>query len=114
LPKSSRWEPPTQKVSGPPSAPIGVEQPHAGASATTPARPVLGEAPSGATFKMKVLAELVRQFEGAYIDDRRRLGGGGGRLWVENPKQHVKLERMLVHWGFKWAQARQAFYFPES
>jgi hypothetical protein len=46
---------------------------------------------------MKTLAEIVRRFDGAYIDDKRRPGGYGGRLWVEDPKQDRKLEQMLLH-----------------
>jgi hypothetical protein len=78
------------------------------------ARPGLLEAPRGAPFKMAVLAEAVRRFEGAYIDDRRRADGGGGRLWVENPKQNVQCEKVLKAWGFVWAESRQAYYFPEK
>jgi hypothetical protein len=63
---------------------------------------------------MKTLAELVRRFDGAHIDDKRRPDGYGGRLWVEDPKQDPKLEQMLLHMGFKWAQSRAAFYFPEK
>jgi hypothetical protein len=72
------------------------------------------DAPAGAPFKMRVLSALLDRFEGAYLVDRRREGGGGGRLWVENPKQHAQLDKMLKIWGFRWAESRQAFYYPEA
>jgi hypothetical protein len=73
----------------------------------------LAEAPQGASFKMAVLAEMIRRVDGAFIDDRRKTDGTGGRLWVENPKQNFQLERMLKLWGFVWAASRGAYYFPE-
>jgi hypothetical protein len=91
-----------------------LEQPRAPAPEGAQKSDFLPDAPRGASFKMKTLAELVRRFDGAYIDDKRRPGGQGGRLWVEDPKQDSKLEQMLLHLGFKWAPSRQAFYFPES
>jgi hypothetical protein len=62
---------------------------------------------------MAVLAEMIRRVDGAFIDDRRKTDGTGGRLWVENPKQNFQLERMLKLWGFVWAASRGAYYFPE-
>jgi hypothetical protein len=90
------------------------EQPRPAASSGVQNPSFLPEAPRGASFKMKTLAELVRRFDGAHIDDKRRPDGYGGRLWVEDPKQDPKLEQMLLHMGFKWAQSRAAFYFPEK
>jgi len=63
---------------------------------------------------MAVLAEAVKRTDGAYIDDRRKAAGTGGRLWVENPKQSLQLEKVLKQWGFVWAESRQAFYLPEK
>ena len=72
----------------------------------------LTEAPRGARFTMKTLADAVARVKGAYIDDKRRKDGG--RLWVEDPQQDPWLEKTLLQFGFKWADSRQAFYFPES
>lgn len=69
--------------------------------------------PKGARFEMSALADAVAEFPGAYIDDRR-VNGRGGRLWVVDPKKHAALEKMLVRWGFRWANAREAHYYPES
>jgi hypothetical protein len=76
------------------------------------AKPYIAEAPRGASFKMAVLAEMVRRIDGAHIDDRRETDGG--RLWVENPRQVFQLEKMLRQWGFVWAKSRGAYYFPEE
>jgi hypothetical protein len=83
-------------------------------SSNSDRRTYLPEAPRGASFKMAVLAEMVRRVDGAFIDDRRKADSTGGRLWVENPKQNVQLEKLLKGWGFVWAASRAAYYFPES
>nr|WP_229289101.1 EH signature domain-containing protein [Burkholderia pseudomallei] len=62
---------------------------------------------------MVTLQTLVERFQGASIDDRRN-GSGGGRLWVEDPKQRTLLAAELSAMGFKWANNRQAWYFPEA
>jgi len=100
----------------PPSATLSPRPvPSAGAAPSSQdPKPRLADAPRGAPFKMAVLAEAVKRSDGAYIDDRRKAGGTGGRLWVENPKQNLQLEKVLKQWGFVWAESRQAFYFPEK
>lgn len=70
-------------------------------------------APQGAAFSMESLRRLVAQFAGVRIDDRR-MRNGGGRLWVEDPKQDARLEPLLRKWGFRWAPARAAYYYPET
>jgi hypothetical protein len=62
---------------------------------------------------MAVLVEAVKHTEGAYVDDQRK-AWGGGRLWVQNPKQNLRLEKVLKQWGFVWGDSRQAYYFPEK
>lgn len=69
--------------------------------------------PKGARFEMSALAAAVAEFPGAYIDDRR-VSGRGGRLWVVDPKKHARLDKILLRWGFRWANAREAHYYPES
>jgi len=60
---------------------------------------------------MESLRRVLPLFEGARIDDRRR---DAGRLWVEDSKQDPRLERLLKEWGFRWASARAAYYYPEN
>lgn len=62
---------------------------------------------------MAALRALVTRFRGASIDDRRS-NASGGRLWVEDPQQRATLGSELKALGFKWANSRQAWYFPES
>lgn len=73
-----------------------------------------GAGPDGAVPgpNMPTLEALVRRFRGATIDDRR--GPGRGRLWVEDPLQRVQLASELKALGFKWANSRQAWYYPEG
>ena len=59
------------------------------------------------------LKVLVRRFHGARIDDRRS-STSGGRLWVEDSSQSTLLAAELKALGFKWANSRQAWYFPEA
>lgn len=61
---------------------------------------------------MTALAALLRRFPRASTNDKR--GTGGGRLWVEDPLQRVQLGRELESMGFKWANSRSAWYYPES
>jgi hypothetical protein len=82
-------------------------------SSSSGGKTYLAEPPPGASFKMAVLAEMIKRVDGAFIDDKRKADGTGGRLWVENPKQNFQLERMLKLWGFVWAASRGAYYFPE-
>ncbi|SIT36556.1 conserved hypothetical protein [Paraburkholderia ribeironis] len=63
---------------------------------------------------LAVLRALLKRFGGASIDDRRKSETSGGRLWVEDPMQRMLLARELKAMGFKWANSRQAWYFPES
>ena len=69
-------------------------------------------APVGAKFKMHDLHVLLANNPGAFIDDRR--GASGGRLWVDDPKQRVALGLALKALGFKWANKRLAWYYPED
>ena len=69
-------------------------------------------APKGASFSMESLRRLVTQFQGVRIDDRR--AAVGGRLWVEDSRQDARLGRLLKEWGFRWAPARSAYYYPEN
>ena len=62
---------------------------------------------------MATLRAVVSRFKGATIDDRRSTANGG-RLWVEDPRQRVALASELEPLGFKWANSRQAWYYPES
>lgn len=61
---------------------------------------------------MAALAALLRRFPRASTNDKR--GTGGGRLWVEDPLQRVQLGRELESMGFKWANSRSAWYYPEA
>lgn len=65
------------------------------------------------TPNMAALGVLIERFHGASIDDRRN-ASGGGRLWVEDPMQRTQLASELKAMGFKWANSRQAWYFPEA
>jgi hypothetical protein len=76
-----------------------------------PSAPSSDGAPKGALFSMDSLRRLIAQYPQARIVDRRY--SSGGRLWVEDPMQHSKLERQLKAWNFRWAEARSAFYFME-
>lgn len=69
-------------------------------------------APAGARFTMSQLRELINGHPGVAIVDKR--GPSGGRLWVEDPKQRIELGNELKSLGFKWANSRQAWYYPES
>jgi len=69
-------------------------------------------APEGAAFTMMYLRSLIDGHAGVTISDNRSVGGG--RLWVEDPKQRVGLGNELKRLGFKWAERRQAWYFPEG
>ncbi|WP_445680981.1 EH signature domain-containing protein [Radicibacter daui] len=59
---------------------------------------------------MAELNSLISRFGGAYIDDKRSTLWG--RLWVEDPRQHEQLAAELKALGFRWADRRQAWYFP--
>ncbi|WP_321927865.1 EH signature domain-containing protein [Paraburkholderia guartelaensis] len=63
---------------------------------------------------MGALRVLLERYDGASIDDRRKSVSGGGRLWVEDPMQRTSLGAKLKDMGFRWANSRQAWYFPES
>lgn len=76
------------------------------------------QAPKGAPFSMPLLEETVGRFKGASIDDKRAgpAGGSGvsGRLWVHDPYVRTPLGSALKRFGFKWADKRQAWYYPEN
>ncbi|PXW22305.1 EH_Signature domain-containing protein [Paraburkholderia caballeronis] len=62
---------------------------------------------------MLALKALMAQFPGASIEDLRN-GSGGGRLWVKDSLHRTLLATELSVMGFKWADRRQAWYFPEA
>lgn len=62
---------------------------------------------------MVVLRTLLTRYRGASLDDRRSTASGG-RLWVNDPLQRVALGSELKALGFRWANSRQAWYFPET
>ncbi len=62
---------------------------------------------------MTRLNAIITRFRGASIDDRRK-SSSGGRLWVEDPLQRAQLASELKSLGFKWANSREAWYYPES
>jgi transposase len=59
---------------------------------------------------MAKLNSLISRYDSAYIDDKRSTLWG--RLWVEDPRQHEQLALELKALGFRWADRRQAWYFP--
>jgi hypothetical protein len=81
-------------------------------SAASADKPAADGAPLGATFTMHDLRALVAGTTGAAIQDRR--GTSGGRLWVDDPRQRVGLGMALKELGFKWANKRFAWYYPED
>jgi len=66
--------------------------------------------PVDAQFTMAALNRLIEGHPGVKIDDRR--SALGGRLWVEDPAQRIGLGNELKRLGFKWANRRQAWYYP--
>jgi hypothetical protein len=62
---------------------------------------------------MSAVQGLVSRFRGAKILDGRG-AVNSGRLWVEDPLQRVQLASQLKTLGFRWAERRQAWYFPET
>lgn len=71
----------------------------------------LDGAPAGASFTMRELQFLVKQFSKAFITDLRVRSSG--RLWVEDPYQRSQLADELKNYGFKWAATRKGWYYPE-
>jgi hypothetical protein len=61
---------------------------------------------------MGELRALIGGFERAIIKDLR--GKTGGRLWVEDPKRNAVLAEKLKRLGFRWANARFAWYYPDK
>lgn len=61
---------------------------------------------------MTFLRDLIQRFPGAVIDDKRTTSGG--RLWVKDARLRKGLDSALNDLGFKWADSRQAWYFPEN
>jgi hypothetical protein len=70
-------------------------------------------APSHRSPDINEVRVLVGRFLSATIDDRRAKSGAG-RLWVVDPLQRAKLATELRALGFKWADSRKAWYYPES
>lgn len=69
-------------------------------------------APLGASFTMASLQQMISGHSGVVIDDRR--DASGGRLWVEDPLQRLGIAAALGGLGFKWANSRKAWYYPEN
>lgn len=93
----------------------GIQRPAASNSGANTSNRRIGTpdgAPDGAQFTMLSLKNLIEGHPGVGIDDRR--GASGGRLWVEDPKQRIGLGNELKRLGFKWANSRQAWYYPEN
>uniref|UniRef100_C5CL41 Zorya protein ZorC EH domain-containing protein n=1 Tax=Variovorax paradoxus (strain S110) TaxID=543728 RepID=C5CL41_VARPS len=62
---------------------------------------------------MAILRALIGRFRNASINDKRE-GASGGRLWVDDPLQRASLATELRAMGFRWANSKQAWYFPET
>jgi EH_Signature domain len=101
-----------------PQAAIVENRPATQTTVQRPARgrsgPYLANAPGGASFEMDRFVDLVHEFDGACVNDARKVDGSGGRLWVENPRQVFQLEKLLKELGFEWAASRGAYYFREK
>ncbi len=69
-------------------------------------------APKYAKFSMEELSALVNGWQDASIRDMRSTKGG--RLWVEDPQKRRALAARLQALGFKWANKRDAWYYPEA
>lgn len=100
----------TGGTSAPGSSPRGVLL--SGGAARPPSTLAAGRAPSGARFTMTTLQECLSGHAGARINDKR--GANGGRLWVEDPMQRYALNKQLKEWGFRWAEKRKAWFYPET
>jgi hypothetical protein len=61
---------------------------------------------------LQTLSTLISRFHTATIDDKRN-NSNGGRLWVNDPLQRTLLATELKAMGFRWADSKQAWYFPE-
>ncbi len=101
-----------------PSAPGATAWGEASTSSTRTRGTRAGTATSRSTTRrddpdMAVLRALIARFQGASIDDRRSTTNGG-RLWINDPLQRRQLRSELVALGFKWAERRQAWYYPEQ
>jgi hypothetical protein len=68
-------------------------------------------ASSGSAPDMAALDALLSRFRGASKSDAR--DSSRGRLWVEDPLQRAQLASELKSLGFRWADKRQAWYYPE-
>lgn len=87
----------------------------ASAQSRTPAMtgfPLKDHAPPGAPFSMEELQRLVGRHFSAHIRDSR--GANGGRLWVEDDMDSPSLAGRLKELGFRWANSRNSWYYPES
>lgn len=72
---------------------------------------VSNRAQENAKFSIDNLKELVSNYSEAHINDYRN---NGGRLWVEDPRQHASLATALRRWDFRWSKTRNAWYYPED
>ena len=70
------------------------------------------QAPLGAPFSMEELQRLVARHLSARVRDSR--GASGGRLWVEDDMDSRSLAGRLKELGFRWANSRSSWYYPES
>nr|WP_283254197.1 EH signature domain-containing protein [Ramlibacter paludis] len=91
------------------SAPPAIQTTEAGSKAGNSLGTI--GAPRGAKFTMDALRTIVGQYPGAQITDRR---SEGGRLWIQDPQLRFKLDAHLKGLGFKWANTRDAWYYPEN
>jgi len=69
---------------------------------------ISSKAPSGAPYTMRQLQDALALGR-ATIEDSRP----GGRLWVNHNQQYSTLGKQLQAWGFRWADKREAWYYPE-
>lgn len=59
-----------------------------------------------------LVREVLRQYPGAYFQDKRE--GQRGRIWVFDELNNPQLEKTLRGMGFTWSEARKGWYLGES
>lgn len=69
-------------------------------------------AKNGESLDIGFLRDLITQYPGAKINDRRN--DGLGRLWVEDGLQRKSLADQLEDLGFKWSVKALAWYYSEN